>query len=101
MNGQNPQPQPNQIQIKATDEAMRGVYANAMQARHNKEEFCLDFLTLQPPQGALSARIFTSPGHFKRIVLALQDSLKKYENTYGEIEMANAPKNDVGFVDRQ
>jgi hypothetical protein len=104
MNGQNPNPQgqqPNQIQIKATDEVLRGVYTNAMQVRHNKEEFVMDFLTLQPPQGSLNARIFTAPGHFKRIVMAMQENLKKYENTFGDIEVADAPKNDVGFGDRK
>jgi len=102
MNGQNPNPQQqNQIQIKATDEILRGVYANAMQVRHNKEEFVSDFMTLQPPHGSLNARIFTSPGHFKRMVLAMQENLKKYENSFGEIQIAEGPKNDVGFTDRQ
>jgi 3-dehydroquinate dehydratase len=104
MNNQNPNQQgqqQKQIQIKATDEVMRGTYANAMQVRHNKEEFLLDFLNIFPPQGSLNARVITSPGHFKRIVLALQDNLKKYENTFGEIEVANAPKNEVGFGERK
>ncbi len=103
MNGQNPNPQgqPQQIQIKASDEIMRGVFANAMQVRHSKEEYVLDFMVLQPPQGSLNARVFTTPGHFKRMVMAMQDNLKKYENTFGEIQIAEGPKNDVGFKDRQ
>jgi len=104
MKGQNPNPQgqqPKQMQIKATDEVMRGVYTNAMQVRHNKEEFVLDFLVLQPPQGSLNARIFTAPGHFKRIVMAMQENLKKYENTFGEIEVAEGPKSEVGFGERK
>ncbi len=37
-------PQPNQIQIKATDEKLKGEYSNVMQIMHTKEEFVMDFL---------------------------------------------------------
>ena len=35
------------------------------------KEFILDFVNLVPPQGMVTARIVTSPGHLKRIVQAL------------------------------
>ncbi|HUT22082.1 MAG TPA: DUF3467 domain-containing protein [Candidatus Bipolaricaulota bacterium] len=98
-NFQNQQP-PKQIQIKAQDADLKGIFANAMQITHTREEFVLDFLNIFPPQGTLNARIITTPGHLKRIVLALQDNLKKYENTFGEIEIADMPKNEVGFGER-
>jgi len=101
MNGQNPQGQQKQIQVKATDEALRGIYANAMQISHTREEFVLDFLNMFLPTATLNARVITSPGHLKRIVAALHDNLKKYEEKFGEIETAQAPQNEIGFADRQ
>lgn len=85
------------MQIKARDEDLKGVYSNAMQVTHTREEFVLDFLNMLPPHGTLNARIITSPGHLKRIAKALQENIQKYENAFGKIEEAQAPQNEVGF----
>jgi len=86
-----------QIQIKATDEKMRGEYSNVMQILHTKEEFVLDFLNVFPPTGTLNSRIIVSPGHFKRMVNAMAENLKKYEEVNGKISEAEGPKNSIGF----
>jgi hypothetical protein len=88
-----------QMQIKIDDVVLKGVYANALQVGHTKEEYILDFMNLVPPQGIAVARVFLSPGHMKRIVSALQDNIKKYEEQFGKIEEAQAPKNEqkLGF----
>ena len=80
-----------QVQIKIDDKVLKGSYANAMQVGHTKEEFVLDFINLFPPQGVVTARVITSPGHLKRIIAALQDNIAKYETQYGRIEEAAAP----------
>jgi hypothetical protein len=87
-----------QLQIKISDEVLRGVYANAMQVGHSKEEFVLDFMNLSPAQGVgiISARVIMSPGHLKRVIAALQDNLQKYEASFGKIEEAESP-NDGGI----
>ena len=97
MNGQ---PQTQQVQIKADDAALKGVYANMMQVAHTKEEFVMDFMNLLPPQGLLVSRVITSPGHLKRIVAALKDNLDKYEKQFGKIAEAAAPNSDIGFGPR-
>lgn len=81
------QPQKKQINIKAKDETLAGVYCNNMQILHTSEEFVIDFLNIVPPQGSLASRVMTSPAHFKRMIMAMQDNLKKYEEKHGEIEM--------------
>lgn len=87
------------MQIKIDDTVLKGVYANALQVGHTKEEFILDFMNLVPPQGIAVSRVFLSPGHMKRIAAALLDNLKKYEQQFGKIEEAQAPKNEqkLGF----
>lgn len=89
--------QPHQIQIKATDEVLRGAYANALQISHTKDEVVFDFLTLLPPHGQLVSRILTSPSHAKRILAALTDNIKKYEAQHGPLTASAAPAGDFGF----
>jgi hypothetical protein len=82
------QPQPGQqnVNIKVEDQVLRGAYSNLMFASHTKEEFVMDFMSVFGPQGIEVAKVITSPGHFKRIVAALNDNLKKYEDQFGKIE---------------
>ncbi|MGB0757100.1 MAG: DUF3467 domain-containing protein [Patescibacteria group bacterium] len=89
-----------QIQIKATDEQLKGGYSNAVQVTHSKEEFVLDFMNIFPWQklGLLIGRILLSPSHAKRLAAALQDNVKRYEEQHGEIEVGNDKLNQqVGF----
>lgn len=83
---------PNEINIKINDEILEGRYANMMQVMHTKEEFILDFANIVPPQGIMTARVITSPGHMKRIIKALQDNLNRYETQFGQINEAEPPK---------
>lgn len=85
-----------QIQIKATDEKLKGEYSNVMQILHTKEEFVLDYLNVFPPTGTLNSRIIVSPGHFKRMVKAMQENLEKYENSFGKVTESEAPE-PIGF----
>lgn len=86
-----------QVQIKATDDKLRGEYSNVMQILHTKEEFVLDFMNVFPPSGTLNSRIIVSPGHFKRMLKAMEENLKRYEENNGKISEAEAPKNNIGF----
>jgi hypothetical protein len=90
--------QPNQIQIKASDEDLKGKYSNTVQVLHTKEEFVLDFLSVFPPTGTLNSRVIVSPMHFKRIVSALSENMKKYEDKFGKVDEGKKEKNNIGFV---
>jgi len=89
------------MEIKIADNIPGGQYANAMQVRHNQDEFLLNFLNITPPNGRVSGKIMTSPGHFKRFVNAMQENLKNYENNFGEIKEASSPDKSLGFEDRK
>lgn len=94
----NQQNQGQNLNIKISDEVLKGNYANMMMVAHTQEEFILDFVNLTPPQGIVSARIITSPGHLKRIISALQDNLKKYEGQFGSVKEAQGPAvSEIGF----
>ncbi|MBI5467383.1 MAG: DUF3467 domain-containing protein [Candidatus Kerfeldbacteria bacterium] len=89
--------QPQQVQIKATDDILRGMYTNALQISHTKDEVIFDFLSFMPPQAQLVSRVVTSPGHAKQILAALTDNLKKYEQQFGRLEATQPPSGDFGF----
>lgn len=75
------------IEIKASDEAVKGSYANMLQVAHTREEFVLSFMNVFPPVGVLTSRVFVTPAHMKRIVAALAENLKRYEQQFGEVEL--------------
>ncbi len=89
---------PQEIKIKVADEELKGKYANFMRVSHTKEEFVLDFANVLPNEGGMMvARIITSPGHLKRIVSALSENLKRYEENFGKIEQSQDPETEFGF----
>ena len=79
------------LNVKIADEEMKGRYSNLLRITHTREEFILDFINLVPPQGVVTARIVTSPGHLKRIVRALAANLGRYEEAFGTIPEAAEP----------
>lgn len=95
------QGQGRQIQIKITDDVLKGEHANMMAVSHSKEEFILDFMNVYPMhgQGIAVGRIFITPGHMKRVLKALADNIGQYEKQFGTIEEAPAVSspNEIGF----
>jgi hypothetical protein len=82
------------LNVKIGDEDLKGRYSNLLRITHTREEFILDFINLVPPQGIVTARIVTSPGHLKRILRALAVNLERYESAFGEIPEAPEPAGD-------
>ena len=85
------------IQIKVTDEVLAGKYSNMAQISHNREEFVLDFMTILPPAGTLNSRIIMSPGHYKRMIKAMQENLRRCEESFGEVKESSEPETILGF----
>jgi hypothetical protein len=80
-----------ELNVKISDDDLKGRYSNLLRITHTREEFILDFINLVPPQGIVTARIVTSPGHFKRIIRALAANLDRYEQAFGPIQEAPEP----------
>jgi hypothetical protein len=73
-----------------------GQYANLCMVTHGREEVIFDFIFmgphLQPGMPApVLQRIVTSPPHAKRLLQALIDNLKKYEERFGPIVADEPP----------
>ncbi|PCI34967.1 MAG: hypothetical protein COB53_11405 [Elusimicrobia bacterium] len=78
-----------QLQIEIDDETAKGRYSNLAMISHSETEFLLDFTMLQPQnqKTKVHTRIISSPIHLKRLLLALQDNISKYEERFGEIQV--------------
>jgi len=90
------QEQQNQIQISDPIPG-GGEYCNWAHILHNKEEFRITFGNVMPPSGRVTAKIVTTPSHFKSIVMALNENLKMYEKTFGAIEESKPVEGEIGF----
>ena len=82
-----------QLKISVDDKVAEGVYSNLALINHTDMEFTLDFLYVQPqaPKATVRARVITSPVHMKRLTMALQDNIRRYEQRHGEIPVKSAP----------
>jgi Protein of unknown function (DUF3467) len=90
---------PVDIQVQTDEQTMVGKYSTMAQVTHTAEEFWIDFYAMLPnPQIArLLARIIVSPEHAKRLAIAIQDNVRKYEEKFGTIDEAKTQIPNIGF----
>ncbi len=96
----NPKGKQNQINIELSEEIAEGVYANLAMIAHSNSEFVIDFIRLMPgvPKAKVKSRVVITPEHAKRLLYALDDNIKKYEDTFGPIKKTeDAPKFPINF----
>lgn len=86
MANQKEQPQ-NQIKLNINPDVARGTYSNLAVISHNPTEIILDFAQMLPGlEGAMiRERVIMNPIHAKRLLAALNDNIKKYEQQFGHI----------------
>ncbi len=77
-----------QLNIMLSDEVARGTYSNLAIIQHSSSEFVMDFVSVLPgmPKAQVRDRVIMAPEHAKRLMLALQDNIQKYEMQYGRIK---------------
>lgn len=83
----NNQKQNHKINIELTDEVAQGIYSNLAIITHSSSEFIVDFVRIMPgvPKAGVKSRVILTPEHAKRLLLALQDNVAKYETAFGKI----------------
>lgn len=86
------QQQGQQLQIDLTPEMARGVYSNFAIISHSRAEFIVDCASTLPgsPKAQVVSRIILAPEHAKRLAMALQENIMRYESEFGTIQMQQA-----------
>jgi hypothetical protein len=93
-------PQTIQLQIEIDPVTANGAFVNMALVNHTDTEFTLDLIYVQPqaPKAIVRARAITTPKHMKRLLLAIQDNLAKYEARFGTIDLGDATRFPGGTV---
>jgi hypothetical protein len=78
------------LDIQMDDDVAQGMYINLALVNHTETEFTVDVIYVQPqqPKAKVRARLISSPQHTKRLLLALQENMRRYEARFGEIDLA-------------
>ncbi|MCD8291588.1 MAG: DUF3467 domain-containing protein [Prevotella sp.] len=83
-----------QMQIELPHDVAKGEYSNLAIIAHSSSDFILDFATLMPgiPKATVRSRVIMAPEHAKRLLMALQENIVKYEKEFGTIQMRQSQK---------
>lgn len=87
------------LEIQIDEATAQGIYANLGIINHTDSEFTIDFVYIQPqsPQGKVRSRIVTSPRHAKRLLIALEENIRRFEANFGTIDLGPA-RNDPANI---
>jgi hypothetical protein len=85
----------NQINIELKEDVAQGTYSNLAVITHSSSEFVLDFVRVMPgiPKADVKSRIIITPEHAKRLLIALQENIAKYEAINGPIKKVDGKGN--------
>ena len=88
------------IDIQLSEEVAQGTYSNLAVITHSSSEFVVDFVRIMPgvPKADVKSRVILTPEHAKRLMLALQDNIKKYESMNGPIKNVDGNHGSQGPI---
>jgi len=77
-----------QLNIELSEDVAQGIYSNLAVITHSSSEFVVDFVRIMPgiPKANVKSRVILTPEHAKRLLMALQDNIKKFESLHGPIK---------------
>ena len=89
----------NQLNIEIDEKIADGTYANLAIINHSVSEFVVDFINVMPgtPKSKVKSRIILTPQHAKRLMKALAENVKRFENSHGEIKDYDQPPIPMNF----
>ncbi len=84
---QNQEQPKQQIEVDIPLEKAVGEFCNLFFTQFGSDHFVFDFVALMPamPKAQVRSRIIVTPEHAKRIIAALSENMKKFEETFGEV----------------
>ena len=85
-------PQGNQLQIEVGPDVAQGVYVNFALIAHPSSEFVMDLASVLPglQKATVRTRAILAPEHAKRLAIALQENIARYEQEFGKIQLPNS-----------
>ena len=71
------------INIELDEKIAEGTYSNLAIINHSVSEFVIDFISIMPgsPKNKVKSRIIITPQHAKKLSKALNDNIKRFEDT--------------------
>lgn len=81
--------QDGKFQIDLPANIAQGEYANFAIITHSSSDFVVDFARVLPgvSKAQVKSRVILAPEHAKRLLLALQENIVRYEREYGAIKI--------------
>ena len=94
-----PEGQQGQMNVELSEEMAEGVYSNLAIINHSPSEFVVDFIQMMPgiPKAKVKSRIVITPQHAKRLLNALGDNVKRFEQQFGAIQDVEPPQIPLNF----
>lgn len=85
----------NQLSIELNEEVAEGVYTNLAIISHSNSEFIMDFVNIMPgvPKAKVKSRVIMTPQNTKRLIHALNENIRKFEQMHGPVKMEKGPDN--------
>lgn len=79
------------LQIELPEEIADGIYSNLAVITHSPSEFVCDFIQMMPnvPKAKVRSRVVMTPENAKRLLNALHENVRKYEDSFGPIHDRN------------
>lgn len=89
------------LSLDISPDVAQGVYSNLAVISHTPAELVLDFAQVLPgtKNANVRSRVIMAPIHAKRLLMALNDNIQKFESQFGPIEepAALAPNGTVPY----
>lgn len=91
--------QGNQLNVEISEDVASGEYANLAIINHSATEFVLDFIQVMPgvPKAKVRSRVILAPQHAKRILHAMKENVRRYEEAHGTIQDLEMPSVPLNF----
>ena len=89
------------LQLELPQNVAQGEYANFAIITHSSSDFIIDFARVLPgvPKAQVKSRVILAPEHAKRLLIALQENIARYENEYGPIRIPSQQAGPIAPFD--
>ena len=92
---------PQGLALEIKPEIAKGTYSNLAVINHSRTEFVIDFAGMLPglAKPEVVSRVIMNPEHVKRLLMALNENVGKYEQQFGRIDIPGQNNNTFNLAD--